>query len=851
MLRTLLVFGCFLLSVAQASNVTVYEYKLDSPVSDIQWVGADKKTIFVRSSKNFVYRSGDEGRTWERQNWKMDKTSDDEKSGILSFHVAPGDTSKVFFRGVGRQHWLTTDRGGKYQPLEPAFTIKEVKIHPIEPEWMLASHLTDGCKKQERQDCNMEVYLTQDLGRSWKLLQRYVAQFEWAPATDGELKPGMSSQSIFMVTYDMKSGNQPFGVWSAKALFSRSDDLWKTKYTLLPRGNRFLFLDKFIFVAVVNKHHETQVNLYVSSEGGKVFKKARLPFQLTEHSYTILDTSEGSVFLHVNHGDYNTGYGNIYLSDAEGLKFALSLRNNKRDAQGRCDFEKVQGIEGIYITNEQINSEASMLKEKPKLRTKITFDKGGKWSNLKPPLSTNTGKEFKCNPSEDPKCSLHLHGVTDSWGPFYSSKNAIGLVMATGNVGYHLSEKEDEVHTFFSRDGGLSWSMARAGSHIYEYGDHGAIIVIADDRKASKEVWYSWDEALTWNELHFSDTATEVENIVIEPQSTSQVFVMYGTRGEQGVVFQMDYSNLHEPQCKGVEQAGDPSSDYELWSPSDGRADAAESGKCLLGHQVRYTRRRRAAACFNGEQYERSEFRKTCPCVDDDYECDYGYERSTDGGPCVAVMAISSLPPKTCVGTYNISNGYRLVAGDTCDPSKGVDKLPTVKRCPGLFSGSAAEVSSSGWMVLFILLILLCVLGFITMRHRSEHSGLKLADFVDMIPTDTTSVLMCLVAIPGGVVEAIGWIKDKVTGRGGGGQYGRLPDSAIDDELDLDDEQMDEEAEELRDGDAYDDEPRLSTINGGRNGMLARSRNDEANGGHVGSLLGEEFTSPHAGSKGD
>ena len=73
--------------------------------------------------------------------------------------------------------------------------------------------------------------------------------------------------------------------------------------------------------------------------------------------------------------------------------------------------------------------------------------------------------------------------------------------MATGNVGKHLSDKEDEVHTFFSRDGGLTWVMARAGSHIYEYGDHGAILVIADDRRASKEIYYSWDEALTWNEL--------------------------------------------------------------------------------------------------------------------------------------------------------------------------------------------------------------------------------------------------------------------------------------------------------------------------------------------------------------
>lgn len=58
---------------------------------------------------------------------------------------------------------------------------------------------------------------------------------------------------------------------------------------------------------------------------------------------------------------------------------------------------------------------------------------------------------------------------------------------------------------------------------------------------------------------------------------------MYGSRGDAGVLFQVDFSELHEPQCKGVETAGDPSSDYELWSPYDGRLSG---GKCLLGHQV-------------------------------------------------------------------------------------------------------------------------------------------------------------------------------------------------------------------------------------------------------------------------
>merc|ERR1719399_2465037 len=103
-------------------NVTVYEYKIDSPVADIQWVGSDKKTVFVRSQKNFVYRSGDEGRSWERQNSKMEKTAaDEEKSGILSFHVSPADTSKLFFRGTGKQHWNSVDRGQKYMPLDPSF----------------------------------------------------------------------------------------------------------------------------------------------------------------------------------------------------------------------------------------------------------------------------------------------------------------------------------------------------------------------------------------------------------------------------------------------------------------------------------------------------------------------------------------------------------------------------------------------------------------------------------------------------------------------------------------------------------------------------------------------------------
>ena len=160
-----------------------------------------------------------------------------------------------------RRHWLTLDKGEHYTALDAAFAIKDVKMHPTEPQWMLASRLADGCRGAlERVNCSLEVYVSVDLGRQWRHISSYVAQFEWAPTTEQKLiRRGHSRETIFLVQYDLTSGNQPFGVWSARARFVRSDDLWRTHFIVLHRGNRFLFLDKFLFVAVVNAHHESQV----------------------------------------------------------------------------------------------------------------------------------------------------------------------------------------------------------------------------------------------------------------------------------------------------------------------------------------------------------------------------------------------------------------------------------------------------------------------------------------------------------------------------------------------------------------------------------------------------------------
>lgn len=51
-----------------------------------------------------------------------------------------------------------------------------------------------------------------------------------------------------------------------------------------------------------------EVTLKVSKDAtvAKTFHDARLPVSLSEHSYTILDSSEDTVFLHVDHQPFSS-----------------------------------------------------------------------------------------------------------------------------------------------------------------------------------------------------------------------------------------------------------------------------------------------------------------------------------------------------------------------------------------------------------------------------------------------------------------------------------------------------------------------------------------------------------------
>lgn len=79
-------------------------------------------------------------------------------------------------------------------------------------------------------------------------------------------------------------------------------------------------------------------------------KKVKMPNGMPlSRTFTLMDTSEDQVFLYLeNHGD-NSYFGNLYISDAGGRTFTLSMENIIKGTA--VDFEKVNSLDGTFIAN--------------------------------------------------------------------------------------------------------------------------------------------------------------------------------------------------------------------------------------------------------------------------------------------------------------------------------------------------------------------------------------------------------------------------------------------------------------------------------------------------------------------
>jgi hypothetical protein len=114
---------------------------------------------------------------------------------------------------------------------------------------------------------------------------------------------------------------------------------------------------------------------------------------------------------------------------------------------------------------------------------------------------------------------------------------------------------------------------------------------------------------LSWNQYTFSQDPVEVNNIIVEREGKTLIFLLYGTQESrdignkkkktQSVIYYLDFAETLR-DCQGADSATD---DFEQWEPR-----GSFQSKCILGHETKYTRRKREAACLTGKAHMRKSF---------------------------------------------------------------------------------------------------------------------------------------------------------------------------------------------------------------------------------------------------
>uniref|UniRef100_A0A5F9DAM4 Sortilin-related receptor n=1 Tax=Oryctolagus cuniculus TaxID=9986 RepID=A0A5F9DAM4_RABIT len=629
----------------------------------VHWAGEKSNVIvalardslaLARPRSSDVYVSYDYGKSFNKISEKLNFGAGNNTEAVVAqFYHSPADNKRYIFADAYAQYlWITFDFCNTIHGFSIPFRAADLLLHSK------ASNLLLGF---DRSHPNKQLWKSDDFGQTWIMIQEHVKSFSWG------IDPYDKPNTIYIERHEPSGYSTVF----------RSTDFFQSRENqevILEEVRDFQLRDKYMFatkvVHLLGSPLQSSVQLWVSF-GRKPMRAAQFVTRHPINEYYIADASEDQVFVCVSHSNNRT---NLYISEAEGLKFSLSLENVLYYSPGGAgsdtlvryfanepfaDFHRVEGLQGVYIAT-LING--SMNEEN--MRSVITFDKGGTWEFLQAPAFTGYGEKINCELSEG--CSLHLAQRLSQLlnlqlrrMPILSKESAPGLIIATGSVGKNLASK---TNVYISSSAGARWREALPGPHYYTWGDHGGIIMAIAQGMETNELKYSTNEGETWKAFTFSEKPVFVYGLLTEPGEKSTVFTIFGSNKE----------NVHSwliLQVNATDALGVPctENDYKLWSPSDERGN-----ECLLGHKTVFKRRTPHATCFNGEDFDRPVVVSNCSCTREDYECDFGFRMSEDLAleVCVPDPGFSgkSSPPVPCpVGsTYRRSRGYRKISGDTC-----------------------------------------------------------------------------------------------------------------------------------------------------------------------------------------
>ncbi|XP_067110380.1 sortilin [Osmerus mordax] len=625
----------------------------------LTWVGDGTGVILVLSTisspldtiyeggSSRLYRSADYGKTFHDITHLINNTFIRTEFGISA---GPGNSKQVILTAdrsaldsPGGMIFTSTDAGLSFKAVQlPFHPDKPITFHFQNPEYLVAISIDGG------------LWLSQHFGAAWTKLHDGVQSLMWGAGT-----------TLFF-------SFSPKGTVEAdrrgELFLMRTEDMGKTFTTIAHNIFSFGYVGGFLFTSVIETLNSPRV-IYVSSDQGERFSRAQLPSASTEQFYSVLDGDEDMIFMHVdNPGD--TYFGTMYTSDDSGVLYSKSLERHLFGGNRKSDFTNITSLRGAYLTN--------VLEEDRRIRSVVTFDRGGEWRLIHKPQNVDCVENTR-------NCYLHIHGEHSRVNGItamlpLSDPLAVGLIIAHGSVGDSLSSSRPDV--FMSQDGGYTWRGVLRGPHHYSILDSGGLVVAVEAHSGVQvnTIKFSTDEGQCWRVYNFTDQPIFFSGLTSEPGSKTMNISVWGYRPEEDgqpmwVAVTIDFQSLLNRECEDQ--------DYEEWlAHSTEGGDPATDG-CVLGYKETYRRLKKLSVCRNGRDYRVSRQQNPCPCTREDYLCDYGYYRHANSSECVRQPDTADHFLEVCPNGKEEelkTSGYRKVPGDRCEGGFNPQRGHTISR---------------------------------------------------------------------------------------------------------------------------------------------------------------------------
>jgi hypothetical protein len=372
-------------------------------------------------------------------------------------------------------------------------------------------------------------------------------------------------------------------------------------------------------------------------------------------------------------------YGQLFVSDATGLRMKLVNPRLARSGTHAYDFSAIDVAHGIYT----VNQVAALTNRSADLTTSmVTLDGGSTWLPVKLPFES----------------MVLIHRDSDERSVF-ATGNAPGVVFATGRWPGSAPE------AIVSLDFGLSWHElkspdASVAAEVHLIPGLSLVIAVGDissDRLAWTRITGNVDNGTdpftTVGSVSFwtqawpgNATLTDINFYVPRVDSARVALVVARSNGAE-LLLRVAFDHITVPQCADTDLGV-----FSLVAP--------DGSKCALGRELAVRRLLASApVCAFGRADISSLYVETpCECTLTDFQCDVGYESPTNTPPCTLVV---DTPPRDCLApaTYNRTS-VRRVPGNLCMLSNGTEALglqaPVEVECPPSFVCDCGSADKNG-----------------------------------------------------------------------------------------------------------------------------------------------------------